>query len=411
MNNLQLITQHLHSIAQRITVKGYQNAILQTALQNQQALALWRLPAQRTQHLIVGLEDKITQRRLDIEESPAGFAVSPFLNEDFKQTYFIPADLYFRFEGESIDFQSFNDEYSAAGKSFRQTVQSNIHTSQKNKLQKYFSKNALKSESNKEHHLKLVEKAIQSIQSHEFQKVVLSRNKQVGYPADFSPIDVFQRLCRIYPTAFCYFFHLPHIGTWMGASPETLISTDRNYTFRTVALAGTQRHNPAQKVSEALWSQKEIEEQALVSRYIINCFKKIRLREFEEEGPKTVIAGNLLHLKTNFSVDMQATHFPQLGSVMLELLHPTSAVCGMPKQEAMNFVRRNEGYDRAFYSGFLGPVNIQSESHLFVNLRCMQLTQEQIILYAGGGITEDSNPEKEWQETEMKCQTMQAVLE
>ncbi len=148
----------------------------------------------------------------------------------------------------------------------------------------------------------------------------------------------------------------------------------------------------------------------MVGRYIISCFKKIRVREYLEEGPKTVVAGNLMHLRSDFSVDTKTINFPELGTVMLELLHPTSAVCGMPKMEALAFIQQYEGYDREFYSGYLGPVNVGNETHLFVNLRCMKIQNNVATLYAGGGITEDSEPEKEWQETEMKCQTMLSVL-
>ena len=148
----------------------------------------------------------------------------------------------------------------------------------------------------------------------------------------------------------------------------------------------------------------------MVSRYIVNCFKKIRLREYEEEGPKTVLAGNLMHLRTDFSVDTRAVNFPQLGTVMLDLLHPTSAVCGMPKAPALEFILRHETYRREFYSGYLGPINIDRATHLFVNLRCLQLREDKAILYAGAGVTAESVAEKEWLETEMKCQTMLRVL-
>ena len=122
------------------------------------------------------------------------------------------------------------------------------------------------------------------------------------------------------------------------------------------------------------------------------------------------IAGNLVHLKTEYEVDMVATNFPQLGSVMLQLLHPTSAVCGMPLEPAREFLQANEGYDRQFYSGYLGPVNVKGESTMFVNLRCMQLLNKKAILYAGAGVTIDSDPEKEWEETELKFDTLMATL-
>lgn len=158
------------------------------------------------------------------------------------------------------------------------------------------------------------------------------------------------------------------------------------------------------------WTQKEIEEQALVERYIISCFKKIRLREYDEHGPKTVVAGNLLHLRSDFTVDMKATNFPQLGSVMLQLLHPTSAVCGMPLEPALGFLKKNEDHDREFYAGFLGPVNFNNRVSLFVNLRCMQLRDDKALLYAGAGVTIDSVPEHEWEETEMKLNTLLNII-
>jgi isochorismate synthase len=102
--------------------------------------------------------------------------------------------------------------------------------------------------------------------------------------------------------------------------------------------------------------------------------------------------------------------FPQLPGLMLGLLHPTSAVCGTPKQEAIDFILATENHARSMYSGYLGPVNLANATHLFVNLRTVEIKGNQAVFYAGCGITEDSDPEKEWQETQMKCQTLQRIL-
>jgi isochorismate synthase len=171
-----------------------------------------------------------------------------------------------------------------------------------------------------------------------------------------------------------------------------------------MSLAGTQPAQCDNPLKSAAWTQKEIEEQALVSRYIVDCFKTIRLREYEEHGPKTILAGNLLHLRSDFKVNMRSTGFANLGSVMLSLLHPTSAVCGMPRKEAQAFLKAYEGFDRSFYSGFLGPVQIEGATSLFVNLRTASFREGQVVLYAGAGVTEDSDPQKEWEETELKCE-------
>ena len=117
-----------------------------------------------------------------------------------------------------------------------------------------------------------------------------------------------------------------------------------------------------------------------------------------------------MHLKSDFKVDMKATNFPQLGTVMLDLLHPTSAVCGMPKDIALQYLNTYEGYARELYSGYLGPVNVQGNTSLFVNLRCLQWHASMARVYAGAGVTIDSQAQKEWEETEMKMNTLISVI-
>jgi len=95
-------------------------------------------------------------------------------------------------------------------------------------------------------------------------------------------------------------------------------------------------------------------------------------------------------------------------------LHPTPAVCGLPKNEAKSFILENENYDRKYYTGFLGELNSDvngiNTSSLYVNLRCMEIAKDEAIIYVGGGITKDSIPEKEWEETVRKTATMKKVL-
>ncbi|OKL40581.1 chorismate-binding protein [Pontibacter flavimaris] len=253
-----------------------------------------------------------------------------------------------------------------------------------------------------------VKMAVERIKAEEMEKVVLSRNSREPLPENFSPVAAFRAMAAAYPRAFVSLVSVPGVGTWMGASPEILVSINEQQVFHTVALAGTQ--TAVENMADAIWRQKEIEEQAMVERYILSCFKKLRLREYTEVGPRTIVAGNLMHLRTDFKVNLREVHFPTLGTDMLELLHPTSAVCGLPKEPALAFILAHEGYNRSYYSGFLGPVNGTGGSHLYVNLRCMQLLRHDAILYAGAGVTEGSDPQKEWQETQHKMQTMGKIL-
>ncbi len=397
-------------------------ALWQSAKNEHLPVALWRLPKQTKSHIIIDLSGKSEQIKVDLEELPAGFAFSPFMNEEAVETRFLRADLHLQFSSiedlsEETVWQTLSTAFTnagwqpSAGENFlQQVLQHQPALKPKPKLVNHLLTNSQSSEEERQRYLGLVEQGIEAIRQGNFQKVALSRSREVTLPTGFDVLDTFERLCITYPDAFVSLVSVPKVGVWMGASPEILISVDEDKLFRTVSLAGTQAVRKDASVKEAHWTHKEIEEQALVSRYIVNCFKKIRLREYEENGPKTIVAGNLMHLRTDFTVDTQAVNFPQLGTVMLELLHPTSAVCGMPKTAALDFIRRYEGCDRQFYSGFLGPVNVEQQTHLFVNLRCMQVNEQVARLYAGAGITAESIPEKEWQETEMKCQTMLNVL-
>lgn len=252
-----------------------------------------------------------------------------------------------------------------------------------------------------------VTQAIKVIQVKCFQKVVLSKQKAVKIDSR-NIIDGFIRACKKFPNAFVHLTFIPQYGLWFGATPETLLSI-QNGVFKTMSLAGTQV-NRFESPKEAPWTQKEIEEQAFVSRYIINCFKKIRLREYDEIGPRTMESGHLLHLCTQFEVDMEEARYPNLGSSMLPLLHPTSAVCGMPKERALTFIKTYEAHSRKLYSGFLGPINIDNELALYVNLRCAKLFKNHALLYGGAGITEDSDPAQEWEETEQKCKALGSIF-
>ena len=367
------------------------------ALAQQLSVALWRLPQTSEKHLVVDFSGETKQVKADFETLTSGFIVSPFLNPDLTKTYFIEANAHVSSEKGWLK-----------GTAEQQQLLSSKNATESTNFLPTFTQDVSCPSFTAAHYQEIVAKAVAEMQRGSFQKVVLSRKKLVPLAPNFEAVALFDKLCKAYPNAFVSLFSLPSVGVWLCATPELLVSTDENQTFRTIALAGTQA--AAQAISQTSWTHKEIEEQAMVSRYIVNCFKKIRLREYTETGPRTVAAGNLLHLRTDFEVDMQATNFPQLGTVMQELLHPTSAVCGMPKPEATAFILANENYDRSLYSGFLGPVNVNGQCQTFVHLRCTQLFDGYAVLYAGAGITADSNPAKEWQETELKCQTLGTII-
>lgn len=362
------------------------------------SFASWRLPQQHHRELIVCL-DQVKQTNQSLGELSTGFLINAFDEHHPPRPFHIKADLIFS-DGQSKIDSTVNanliDRFVAQLKN--RTIHSSTTVSQTFDQDPPSSFEAM------------VRKAIEEIRLDKFEKVVLSRFEDMKLPDQFSIMRFFDQVCEAYPNAFCSLVHIPGKGLWIGASPELLISQDA-VEFKTIALAGTKKLEEGDQLSEIAWTQKEIEEQALVSRYIINCFKKIRLREFDEHGPKTTKAGGLAHLRTDYSVNLQEVQMPDLANQMLNLLHPTSAVCGMPLDASKNFIGENEKFDREFYSGFLGPVNFEESTDLFVNLRCMKIANNAARLYAGAGITEDSIPAKEAEETKMKANIMGSLIQ
>lgn len=260
----------------------------------------------------------------------------------------------------------------------------------------------------KDYFEELVAKGIQAIQNHDFLKVVLSRKEEVAI-SDFDIQTTMKKMIAQYPTAFNYCFFHPKIGTWIGATPEQFLKTNGS-TMQTVALAGTQLATNNQNV---VWQNKEETEQQLVTDFIMESLEDL-VKEVTVSSPYSVKAGNLWHIKTDISATLKSR---KIMKKLIEALHPTSAVCGLPKEPAKEFILKNEGYNREYYSGFLGEMNIDfvsfktSQTDLFVNLRCMKVMQDKVQLYIGCGITKDSHPEDEYRETVNKSMTMKKILQ
>ena len=363
---------------------------LNYAIEKGYGMAMWRMPNSQNFYLLIGKTLELTGN-LELESLKTGFIFHPFDTNSHKIIY-IEASAVWKITGQAC-----------------KNIHGDVNFSDLKRSTEFYLNDYKVLLTEKSTFFDSIVHAKANIKSENFEKVVLSQNKVRPLPQGFKLLSFFEKLQKKYPNAFVNLVSTPKTGTWTGATPELLLSSSGNL-FKTVSLAGTQVVPDSFDIEEAAWKQKEIEEQALVSRYIINCFKKIRLREFHEKGPYTIKAGNLIHLKTDFLVDMKATGFPELPSVMLKLLHPTSAICGMPKKEALEFIYKHEKYDRKYYSGYLGPVNFRDNTHIYVNLRCLELQSENAIAYAGAGITHSSDPEKEWIETEMKTRIMLDVL-
>jgi isochorismate synthase len=320
-----------------------------------------------------------------------------FTVEDFTENGFVFAS----FDGSQTVLIPENQSEKACVSSDKKVVE--IHQNETESI-------SFESKSNFE---TLVAKGIDAIIKHKFEKVVLSRKESVSIDK-FELVATLEQLFHLYPSTFSYCFYHPKVGLWLGATPEQLLKV-KNTVFETIALAGTQKDTDS---TEVIWADKEKEEQKYVTDYIVDIVKEVA-SEINVSEPFSIKAGSIWHIKTTISGVLNSSS--SLKKV-IQLLHPTPAVCGLPKEISKAFILENENYDRTFYTGFLGELNLDNQTDLFVNLRCMEVKIDEsksflersitkADLFMGCGITKDSIPEKEWNESINKSATMKKVLQ
>lgn len=259
---------------------------------------------------------------------------------------------------------------------------------------------------NKKEYLKQVLNIKESISRGCFQKTVLSRIKKVEGNYLSNITKIFDEACKRHPNAFVYIFKSDS-HFWLGASPEPLIRLSEG-NISTVSLAGTRQ---AKKLNMELgnWTMKEVLEQEYVTRYIHDIIREFKIKDYRVTSPYVKQAGDLVHLRSDFNFSF--TQVKDQIWEFLDALHPTPAVAGQPKDDAISFIKKLEPHDREYYAGFLGPVQSDEIIDLFVNLRCMKITPEYLSLYIGGGITLESVPEDEWDETQLKTRSLLSIIE
>ena len=232
------------------------------------------------------------------------------------------------------------------------------------------------------------------VKKENLQKLVISRRKLVEFEnRKLNLFATFLDLCETYPNAFVYLFLKDGI-CWIGAFSEVLGKFNKeNGEFETMSLAATLPLHEN-------WSAKEIEEQKPVTDFIKNTLEKFALNVSKSETYDH-ISGNIKHLRTDLKAKVDVENVEKL----IEELHPTPAVCGIPKDFCKNAILDFEDHPRKFYAGYI-KVETSAEIQYFVNLRCAEVFNNAALLYVGGGITADSSPEKEWQETELKAEAI-----
>ena len=403
--------QRLHSLgAKEVAVSHALHAFYAAAVQSAKAAAIWRLPAGGEISAVVDLDQVNELMHIDFHRRRAGFVFAPFVAGQQNAAYRIDADIVYTPEGLVLPDAGDNEQRRQGQAAFAAAFAALLNGEQIAPPDWYApAERRPQRAATTAEYTGLVRQAVEFIRQTGIAKVVVSRTTRQPLPPNFDPVTTFLELTVRYPSAFVSLVAIPGIGTWLGASPEVLLTLD-GQALTTMALAGTQRRPEDRPLAEVRWGHKEAIEQEMVSDYVRAFFRRAGVERLSESGPHTVAAANVVHLQTLFRVEVAEEERLALANRVLDELHPTSAVCGMPKHQALEFILAHEGYDRQFYSGFLGPVHMEGRSSLFVNLRCMQLAADYASLYVGGGITAESDPASEWRETEMKAETMLSVL-
>ena len=244
-------------------------------------------------------------------------------------------------------------------------------------------------------YIKEVEEFIALLHGKPEEKIVAARVEVRNESLDLATL--FFDFCKKFPKGYIFCFSTPTTGCWIGASPELLLASHQG-VLSTMSLAGTRSIS-----ADTPWDEKNIMEQSIVTRYILQCFISNGLSPVTGKT-YTRQSGGIEHICTPIEADFnsEASFHPSLLSTILKELSPTPALCGYPKTKALEAIKRFENFDRGCYGGFCGPYHSLRDFTFNVVLRCASVSDRQYCIYAGGGITEKSVPESEWLETEAK---------
>lgn len=361
-----------------IPEEEHYNNKIDTLIRQDRSFAIWRIPGELPRFAMQASGSARVLYDIGKLDEQKGFVITPFCPSLETPIVLIEPDVF--------DLEEVNKVPDSTERG-------------KETLSSFYSDNACL----KQEYMQVFDCFTEPLRSKRFDKLVLSRSLTLQRPGNFSPGNAFYQACKRYTRSYVYLCHTPETGTWLGSTPEIILSGE-NGEWHTVALAGTQ---PLQNGElPTFWDEKNREEQGYVAAYIRNKLISLGIAPTETE-PFAVRAGELSHLRSDFCFSIP--DHKRLGD-LLKCLHPTPAVCGLPKEETYRFILDNEGYDRRYYSGFIGWLDPEKRSDLYVNLRCMHIGSQCLTLYAGGGLLASSQPEEEWQETEDKLQTMRRLI-
>ncbi|MCZ4339136.1 isochorismate synthase MenF [Shewanella colwelliana] len=241
-------------------------------------------------------------------------------------------------------------------------------------------------------------------------KVVLSRLTQLEINEKVDPWMLLASWQGRNQNSFQFGFQFSPDSAFISCTPERLYRRRQRELF-TEALAGTttrglNEEEDAMLAQQLLDDSKNSHENQLVRKHIVDALTPLSNYLGADESPKVFKLSHIQHLHRAIRAELK-------GGVndfqILQALHPTPAVGGLPKESAINFIRQREGYTRGWYAGACGYFN-KHESEFAVAIRSALIEPGRINLFAGAGIVSGSEADAEWHELENKLATILSIL-
>jgi menaquinone-specific isochorismate synthase len=254
----------------------------------------------------------------------------------------------------------------------------------------------------------LVAAAVERINAHELDKVVLARRVDITANRPFVISDVLGRLMALYPSCMVF-----SVEGFLGASPELLISRtgDRVASHPlagTVARSGDLRSDEA-LVAGLLSSAKDRGEHQVVIDALRRALAPVCAELVVPDTPEVMSLRNVSHLATRITGRLAATT-PETAFELVARVHPTPAVGGDPTDTAVRYLQQVEGFDRGRYAGPVGWVDARGDGAWAIGIRCAEVDGAHARLFAGNGMVTGSDPAEELTETQLKLQALLAAL-
>lgn len=250
----------------------------------------------------------------------------------------------------------------------------------------------------------LINLSLDEFKESSLEKVVLARGKKLTYKEKVDPNRIFSG-CSSASNLYEFFFHIENGPSFISFTPEKLFSKHKDIII-VDSIAGTLAKTSEANGEELLHSQKDLSEHRFVSNFVKESLHNLSTDVEELFKEELLTLPKLHHIHSRFKGKLHPkTNFINI----INQLHPTPAVGGLPKQSALDFISRNENLNRGLYAGPIGRIS-KELTEFAVGIRSLLVQEKSIVFFGGAGIVKESIPEKEWKETDQKIESVLCMM-